>query len=118
MQSTSRPSCARRSHKCEPMKPAPPVTRTLPASSVRMAGVNAVNARVIGGRKIAELSTVERFSPADIEVLFAYLRDNFKSVPYADGKYQSSYVVDDAGEKVVDYVGRFETLAQDYEAIA
>src|SRR3954469_11273109 len=45
---------------------------TLPAGKVSpklVARVNAVNARVIGGRKIAELSTVDRFSPADIEVL-------------------------------------------------
>lgn len=83
-----------------------------------MARVNALNNRVIGGRKIADLALIDVFSPADVELLFAYLRDNFRSVPYANGKYQSSYVVDMDGAKLVDYVGRFETLVQDYAAIA
>jgi hypothetical protein len=94
---------------------------TLPAGKVApraMARINALNSRVILGRKISELAAVERFSPADVELLFAYLRDNFRSVPYAEGKYQSSYVVDLDGAKLVDYMGRFETLARDYAAIA
>jgi hypothetical protein len=93
----------------------------LPAGKVApqvVARVNAANRRVIGGRRIAELAQVERLAPADVELLFAYLRDHFRSVPYADGKYQSSYVLDAEGAKVVDQVGRFETLAADYAAIA
>jgi hypothetical protein len=94
---------------------------TLPAGKVAprvLARVNALNSRVILGRRIADLAAVEVLSGADVELLFAYLRDNFRSVPYADGKYQSSYVVDLDGAKLVDHMGRFETLAQDYAAIA
>jgi len=92
-----------------------PARNVSPATAAR---VKALNSRVIGGRRIADLAAREAFSMDDIEVLFAYLRDNFRSVPYADGKYQSSYVVDLDGQQVVDLVGRFETLAQDYTAIA
>jgi hypothetical protein len=94
---------------------------TLPAGKVSpavVARVNAANARIIGGRRIAELSAMEQLSVADVQLLFAYLRDNFRSVPYADGKYQSSYVVDLDGRKLVEHVGRFETLEADYRSIA
>ena len=94
---------------------------TLPAGAVAprlVARINALNSRVIMGRRIADLAAVQVLAPADVELLFAYLRDNFRSLPQADGKYQSSYVVDADGAKLVDQVGRFETLAADYAVIA
>jgi hypothetical protein len=95
--------------------------QTLPAGKVSplvVKRVNALNARVILGRRIIDLAAMECLTPADVELLFAYLRDNFRSVPYADGKYQASYVLDADGAKLVDYVGRFETLEADYSSIA
>jgi len=92
-----------------------PARNVAPATAAR---IKALNNRVIGGRRIADLAGRQAFSMDDIEILFAYLRDNFRSVPYADGKYQSSYVVDLDGQRVVDCVGRFESLEQDYAGIA
>jgi len=92
-----------------------PARNVSPATAAR---IKALNSRVIGGRRIADLAARQVFSMDDIEILFVYLRDNFKSVPYADGKYQSSYVADLDGQQIVALVGRFETLAQDYGVIA
>ncbi len=53
---------------------------------------------------------------ADVDALFSLLRP-FRGLPGRDGLYQSNWVYDMDGCKLVDYVGRFETLQADFEHV-
>ncbi len=57
------------------------------------------------------------FSPEDIDYLFAHLKKWFPLIPNASGLYQSHYVYDLNGNQIVDFVGRFENIEQDFQLI-
>ena len=53
---------------------------------------------------------------SDIHFLFNHLR-RFRGLPFAPGLYQTTYTQDADGRDILDFVGRFETLREDVEAI-
>jgi len=72
---------------------------------------------LVMGRPVEKLAATEVFSCDDIEFLYRFLKQNFKALPYAPASLQSSYVFDADGQKMVDFVGRYERLAEDYATI-
>jgi hypothetical protein len=72
---------------------------------------------MVMGRSLGELAATQVFSAADVEFLFRYLKRTYRVVPYADGSYQVSFLQDAEGRQLVDFVGRFERLEQDYASI-
>lgn len=56
-------------------------------------------------------------SLTDVDFLFEHLL-RFRGLPLASGCYQSNYVYDMNGNKVVDYVGRYEVLEDDISEIS
>lgn len=69
------------------------------------------------GRTYRELSSVKKFSAQDIDFLFQYLAANYRSLPYRKGKFQISYVLDADDKMIIDYIGRFESLENDFNEI-
>ena len=56
---------------------------------------------------------VETFSPADIHETYDLLR-RYRGVHQADSLFQYNYVYSPDGEKLVDFVGRFEQIEDDF----
>ncbi|WP_455198072.1 sulfotransferase family 2 domain-containing protein [Kaarinaea lacus] len=69
------------------------------------------------GRTHKELSNVKKFTVDDIDFLFQYLAANYRSLPYRKGKFQISYVLDAEDKMIIDYIGRFENLENDFYEI-
>lgn len=68
-------------------------------------------------RRIKALNSKKSFTQDDINYLFAHLKQFFPVIPNASGLYQSNYVFDLNGDRLVDFVGRFETIQDDFAAI-
>ena len=68
-------------------------------------------------QKIKALNSKNSFSSEDINYLFAHLKHFFPVLPNASGLYQSHYVFDIDGDRLVDFVGRFENIQNDFEVI-
>lgn len=59
---------------------------------------------------------VETLTISDIEKVYDLLK-NHKGIPDADSLFQHNYVYDESGHEIVDYVGRYERLQEDYAKI-
>jgi hypothetical protein len=66
--------------------------------------------------RLNKLYSKEVFTVEDIEYFFNDSK-KWRGLPYADGWYQSNYVYDLDGNKIVDFVGRFENLENDFLTI-
>lgn len=71
----------------------------------------------IMGRSHRELCGVRKFTVEDIDFIYRYLALNYRSLPYRPGKLQISYVLDADDNMIIDYIGRFESLEQDFRNI-
>jgi hypothetical protein len=60
---------------------------------------------------------VETFSPADIYETYDLLR-RYRAVHQADSLFQYNYIYSPEGEKLVDFVGRFEHIEDDFQRAA
>jgi hypothetical protein len=63
-----------------------------------------------------EIPNVGALTPDDVRKTYELLK-NHKGLPDADSLFQYHYAFDEGGRPMVDYVGRFETLREDYEQI-
>lgn len=66
---------------------------------------------------LKSLNQKQRFEVEDIDFLFDRLKDNFPVVPNTKGLYQSHYVYDLDGNKIVDFVAKFENIQSDFQKI-
>jgi hypothetical protein len=67
------------------------------------------------GRPAGELARKEQFLPTDVDLLYEFLATYHRTVPYAEGGFQSSHVYGPDGDQLVDFVGRYESLREDME---
>jgi len=67
-------------------------------------------------RRRLELHRKEKLDVDDIDFLYNHLKQ-FRAMPLADSYFQHSYVYDSDGRKMVDMVGRFESLKDDVEQV-
>ncbi len=65
---------------------------------------------------VAHLENKTRLAPIDVAVLYEHLRQ-YRAVPEADSLFQSTYAFDSDGTPLVDFIGRFEHLENDFAAI-
>jgi hypothetical protein len=65
----------------------------------------------------SRLKALDRFSPDDIYETFNLLR-RYRGIYQADSLFQYHYVFSPEGEKLVDFVGRFEQITNDFQRIA
>jgi hypothetical protein len=65
----------------------------------------------------ARLEDLDRFSPEDIHETYDLLR-RYRAVYQADSLFQYHYVYAPEGEKLVDFVGRFERINSDFQKAA
>jgi hypothetical protein len=72
---------------------------------------------ILGRRTLRELAAVEVFSAEDVKFLFMFLARHLRVVPYAAGAYQASFVFGPDGNRLVDFIGRYEQLDRDYLVI-
>lgn len=63
-----------------------------------------------------ELNRKEIFSTEDVDLLFNYLK-KFRTLPYSECYFQSNYVFDIEGNQLVDFVGRYEMLDENFDKI-
>ncbi|NJK56513.1 MAG: sulfotransferase family protein [Pleurocapsa sp. SU_5_0] len=68
-------------------------------------------------KRLKNLYSREVFSIEDIEYFFNDSK-KWRGLPYVDGWYQSNYVYDLDGNKIVDFVGHFENLEHDFSIIS
>jgi hypothetical protein len=61
----------------------------------------------------ARLEDLDRFSPQDIHETYDLLR-RYRAVYQADSLFQYHYAYSPNGEKLVDFVGRFERINEDF----
>ena len=73
--------------------------------------------RTINGRRRGELCKTGKFTSEDIDFIFNYLAEKYRSLPYRKGNLQISYVLDADDKVIVDYIGRFENLQNDFNQI-
>ncbi|GEM_PF-5700725 len=73
--------------------------------------------RRVDGIKYRELYRRKVLQPEDIRFLWKYLREHYKTLPYKDRKLQTAYLLDADGNKLLDFVGRFEKLSDDFASI-
>lgn len=66
--------------------------------------------------RLNKLHSRKLFSVEDIEFFFEDSK-RFRGLPFVDGWYQSNYVYDLDGNKIVDFIGRFENLDHDFSII-
>ena len=69
------------------------------------------------GRPMEELALKETFDAEDAELLWGFLARYHRALPGAEGLLQSNFVCDADGRQIVDFVGRFETLAPDFAQV-
>lgn len=69
------------------------------------------------GRPADELAHKELFSPGDVDLLYEFLATYHRTVPYAEGGFQSSHVFGPGGEQLVDFIGRYESLRADVDTV-
>jgi len=67
-------------------------------------------------RERARLDNLDRFSPEDIRDTYDLLR-RYRGIYQTDSLFQYSYVYAPDGEKLVDFVGRFENIQGDFQQI-
>ena len=67
-------------------------------------------------RELDKLYKKKVFSYEDIDFYFYFLQKRFGLPPYS-GKYQVHYVFDVNGNRIVNFVGRFEQLQDDFKQI-
>jgi hypothetical protein len=65
---------------------------------------------------IAHLDRKKRIAPSDFAVLFEHLKQ-YRAVPEAASLFQSTYAYDHDGTPLVDFIGRFERLEDDFGII-
>jgi hypothetical protein len=65
----------------------------------------------------ARLEDLDRFSPQDIHETYDLLR-RYRAVYQADSLFQYHYAYSPDGEKLVDFVGRFENIQNDFQVVA
>ncbi len=58
-----------------------------------------------------------RFTLEDVNLLHGQLH-RYRGLPMAPTLFQTSYVCSPDGEVIVDFIGRFETLAADFESVS
>ena len=68
-------------------------------------------------QRVEELNSKKVFTPEDIDYLHAHLKKWFSVIPNSPGLHQSHYVFDVGENKIVDFVGRFENIENDFEVI-
>ncbi len=66
------------------------------------------------GRPMEELARKDVFTPGDVELLFEYLARYHRAAPWAQGLFQCNFADDADGEQLVDFVGRYEALREDF----
>jgi uncharacterized protein YjiS (DUF1127 family) len=66
--------------------------------------------------KRAYLAELKTFSTAEIQKTFTLLRQ-YRAVYQADSLFQYHYAFSPGGQKLVDFVGRFERMADDFETV-
>jgi Sulfotransferase family len=66
---------------------------------------------------ITHLHGKDRLTLSDLTILFEHLRQ-YRGVPETASLFQSSYAYDRDGTPLVDFIGRFECLERDFDAIA
>jgi hypothetical protein len=65
----------------------------------------------------ARLKDLDRFSPQDIHETYDLLR-RYRAIYQADSLFQYHYVYTPEGDKLVDFVGRFERINSDFQQAA
>jgi hypothetical protein len=65
----------------------------------------------------SRLKTLERFTDRDIHATYKLLR-RYRGIYEADSLFQYNYVYSAGGKKLIDFVGRFERITDDFQQIA
>jgi len=68
----------------------------------------------VEGESLRSLASRDKLSSADIVLLDNYLKRYFRTLPQNTSKFQSVYLLDEDGKPLVDFIGRFENLQDDY----
>ena len=69
------------------------------------------------GETFYSLVNRDKFSVDDVKLLYDYLAGRYKTLPTYDGKFQSSYYLDQDGQPLINFVGHFERLDDDIHYI-
>ncbi|MEM6612495.1 MAG: sulfotransferase family 2 domain-containing protein [Cyanobacteria bacterium P01_C01_bin.72] len=66
---------------------------------------------------LRKLNQKQQFEVKDIDFLFTRLKNNFPVFPNTQGLFQSHYAYDLDGNKIVDFVAKFENIQDDFQKI-
>lgn len=69
------------------------------------------------GRNNRELCSVVKLTADDIDFIYRYMATRGRKFPNKTSAFQSSYVLDSNGQQIVDFIGRFESIADDFGVI-